>query len=101
MTSYSNSGYDVMNCFAKFEKFLPHSIITPSFRTVGDQMLELDKGLFAPSSYRLGCQNTPYILGLRFRQQMVTSLAADKIADFVDKLHQKIRESVITHKQVD
>ena len=31
MTSYLKSGYDVMNYFAKFEKFLPHSIIIPSF----------------------------------------------------------------------
>ena len=31
MTSYLNNGYDVMSCFAKFEKFLPHSIIIPSF----------------------------------------------------------------------
>ena len=30
MTSYLNNGYDVMNCFAKFEKFLPHSITIPS-----------------------------------------------------------------------
>ena len=33
-----------MNCFAKFEKFLPHSIIIPSFMTVGSQMPELDRG---------------------------------------------------------
>ena len=26
MTSYLSNGYDVMNCFAKFEKFLPHGI---------------------------------------------------------------------------
>ena len=31
-----------MNYFAKFEKFLPHSIIIPSFMTVGSQMPELD-----------------------------------------------------------
>ena len=30
MTSYVNNGYDVMNYFAKFEKFLPHRIIIPS-----------------------------------------------------------------------
>ena len=48
MTSYLNNGYDVMNYFAKFEKFLPHSIIIPSFITVGSQMPELDRGLFAP-----------------------------------------------------
>ena len=33
--SYLNDGYDVMNCFAKFEKFLPHSIII-SFVSVLD-----------------------------------------------------------------
>ena len=42
MTSYLNKGYDVMNCFTKFEKFLPHSIIIPSFMSVGSQMPELD-----------------------------------------------------------
>ena len=41
MASYLNDGYDVMNYFAKFEKFLPHSIIIPSFMTVGSQMPEL------------------------------------------------------------
>ena len=46
MTSYLNNGYDVMNYFAKFEKFLHHSIIIPSFMTVGSQMLEFD--FFAP-----------------------------------------------------
>ena len=41
--------YDVINYFAKFEKFLPHRVIIPSFMTVGSQMLELDKGvLFCP-----------------------------------------------------
>ena len=36
--------------FAKFEKFLPHSIIIPNFLTVGSQMPELDGGggLFCP-----------------------------------------------------
>ena len=47
MMSYLNNGYDVMNYFAKFEKFLPHSI--PSFMTVASQMPELDLGgFFAP-----------------------------------------------------
>ena len=46
MTSYLNNDYDVMNYFAKFEKFLPRSIIIPSFMTVGSQMPELDSGLF-------------------------------------------------------
>ena len=49
MTSYLNDGYDVMNCFAKFEKFLPHSIIISSFMTAGNQMAELEReGAFCP-----------------------------------------------------
>ena len=50
--------------FAKFEKFLPHSIIIP---TVGSQMPELDRvggGGFLPP-YKIGSQNTPYKLGLK------------------------------------
>ena len=67
MTSYLNNGYDVMNDFVKFEKFLPHSIIIPSFMTIGNQMPELDLGDFLPSPppYKVGSQNTPYILGLK------------------------------------
>ena len=34
-----------MNYFAKFEKFLPHSIIIPRFITVGSQMPGLDQGV--------------------------------------------------------
>ena len=48
MTSYLNNGYDVMNNIAKFEKFLPHSIIIPSFMIVGSQMPELDRGALPP-----------------------------------------------------
>ena len=48
ITSYLKNGYDIMNCFVKFEKFLPHSIIIPSFMTVGSQMPELDRGNFLP-----------------------------------------------------
>ena len=52
MTSYLNNSYDIMNYFAKFEKFLPHTIIIPSFMTVGSQMPELGRegggGLFCP-----------------------------------------------------
>ena len=47
-----NNGYDVMNYFAKFEKFSPHNIIIPSFMTIGSQMPELDRwggGAFWPS----------------------------------------------------
>ena len=59
--------YDVMNCFAKFEKFLPHSIIITSFMSVGSQMPELDRrGFFAaPPPYKISTQNTPHKLGLR------------------------------------
>ena len=46
MTSYLNNGYDIMNCLAKFEKFLPHSVTIPSFMSVGSQMAELDLGVF-------------------------------------------------------
>ena len=64
MTSYLNNGYEVINYFAKFEKFLPHSIIIPSFMTVGSQTPELDRGGgFAPPN-KIGSQNTPYKLGL-------------------------------------
>ena len=50
MTLYLNNGYEVMNCFAKFGKVLAHSIIIPSFMTVGSQMAELKReGHFAPS----------------------------------------------------
>ena len=48
MTSYLDNGYDVMIYFAKFEKFLPHSIIIPCFMTIGSQMPELDWGGFLP-----------------------------------------------------
>ena len=65
MMSYLNNGYDIMNCFAKFEKFLPHSITIPSFMTVESQMPELDQGggVF-PTPHKIGGQNTPYKLGL-------------------------------------
>ena len=36
----------------------------PSFMTIGSQMPELDWGAFPPPPYKIGCQNTPYKLGL-------------------------------------
>ena len=57
-----------MNYFAKFEKFLPHSIIIPSFMIVGSQMPESGRMAFLPPPpppYKLGSQNTPYKLGLK------------------------------------
>ena len=65
MTSYLNNGYDVINCVAKFEKFIPNSIIIPSFMSVGNQMPELDRGAFCPP-YKIGSQNTSCKLGLTF-----------------------------------
>ena len=65
MTSYLNNGFDVMNYFAKFEKFIPHSMIIPSFMAIGSQMPEFDRGAFLPPPpYKIGSQNTPYKLGL-------------------------------------
>ena len=71
MTLYLDNGYDVMKYFAKFEKFIPHSIIMPSFMTIGSQMPELDLGAFfaPPPPYKMGCQNTPYKLGLNLQQR--------------------------------
>ena len=59
--SYLNNGYEIMNYFAKFEKFLPHRIIIPSFITVRNQMPELDGEAFSSPlpPYKLGSQNTP------------------------------------------
>ena len=48
MTSYLDNGYDVMKYFAKFEKFISHTIIISSFMTIGSQMPELDQGAFCP-----------------------------------------------------
>ena len=59
-TSYLNNDYDVMNYFANFEKFLPHSIIMQNFLTVRSQM----PGAFLlpapppPPPYELGLSNT-------------------------------------------
>ena len=64
MTSYLDNGFDVIKCFAKFEKLIPHSIIIPSFMTIGSQMPELDPGGFFAPPYKIGSQNTPYKLGL-------------------------------------
>ena len=67
MTSYLNNGYNVMNYFAKFEKSLPHSIIMPSFMTIGSPMPKLDwgGGLFCSPPHKISSQNTLYKLGLR------------------------------------
>ena len=56
-----------MNYFAKFEKFLPHSMFMPSLMTIGSQMPELDWGDILPPTpqYKIGSQNTPYKLGLK------------------------------------
>ena len=58
MTSYLNNGYDVMNYFAKFEKFLPHSIMIPISMSAGSEIAELDPG--APPPNKIGSQNASY-----------------------------------------
>ena len=77
-----------MNYFAKFEKFLPHSIIIPSFMAVGSHMPELDWGAFLPfPPYKLGCQNTPHKLGLnRFSNLQTMFLTFKGLSDRVIKI---------------
>ena len=62
MMSYLNSGNDIMNYFAKFEKFLPHSIIIPSFYEYRKSNARVRRG--GGGAYKIGSQNTPYKLGL-------------------------------------
>ena len=83
MTSYLDNGYDVMKYFAKFEKFIPHSIIIPTFMTIGSQMPELDRGLFCPPPYRIGSQNTQYKLGLNSKAQTSDSEIFTRSGDFL------------------
>ena len=65
MMSHLNNDYDVTNSFAKFEKFLPHRMIIPSFMTVRGHMPELDREAFPPPPpKKKDIQNTPYNLGL-------------------------------------
>ena len=91
MTSYLNNGYDVTKYFAKFEKFIPHSIIMPSFMTVGSQMPELDWGAFSPPPYKIGCQNTPYKLGL-------TLFSSENIISWTN-YNQSLNGSFYTYKR--
>ena len=67
MTSYFNKGYDVINYFVKFEKCIPHSIIIPKFYDYrkSNARVRLGGGFFAPP-YKIGSQNTPYKLGLKW-----------------------------------
>ena len=46
--SYLNNGYDVMNYFAKFEKFIPRGIIIPSFMTSRKSNARVRPGDFLP-----------------------------------------------------
>ena len=41
MTSYSDNGYDVINSFCYFEKFLAYSLFIPSFIVVKCQIAEV------------------------------------------------------------
>ena len=67
----------MMNYFAKFEKFLPHSIIIPSFMTVRSKLPALDGGrggggwgCCPPPPYKLASQNTTYKQGLSGKLQI-------------------------------
>ena len=59
MTPYLNNDYDVMNYFAKFEKFIPQGIIIRCFMTIVSQMPELDRegGGEGFPPYKIGSQN--------------------------------------------
>ena len=84
MTSYLNNGYDVMNYVAKFEKLIPHSIIIPSFMTIGSQMPELDRGLFLPPPpHIIGSQNAPYKLGLRKDTPLIRIYGHGSLSNFL------------------
>ena len=86
MTPYLNNGYDVLNYFAKFEKFLPHSIILKGFMTVGSQMPELDQGEgVCPSPYNLSSQNMPYKPGLTYFPVFVVLYL--KVNENIDQVH--------------
>ena len=66
MMSYLNNGYHVMNCFAKFDKFLPHSIIIPSFDCrKSNGRVRAGGGVLPPPPHKIDDQNTPYKLRLR------------------------------------
>ena len=65
MTSYLDSGYDVMKYFAKFEKFIPQYNYTKFYDYRKSNARVRPGGFFAPPPYEIGCQNTPYKLGLR------------------------------------
>ena len=78
LTSYLNNGYDVMNYFAKFEKFIPR------FMTIGSQMPELDRGFFLPPPpYKIGSQNTPYKLGLRKDTPLIRIHGRGSLSNFL------------------
>ena len=77
MMSYLNNGYDVMSYFAKFKKFLPHTIIIPSFMTVGSEMPELGRGAIWHPPNKIVGQNTPYKLGLIHRQKLILDINSE------------------------
>ena len=79
MASYVNNGHDVINYFAKFEKFIPQNIIIPSLMTIGSQMPELDRGRGDFPSFKIGCQNTPYKLGLKINLTHLKCLLTDLV----------------------
>ena len=63
MTSYLNNGYDVMNCFAKFEKFLPHTTFYDCRKS--NSRIRAGGGILPPPPHKIDGQNTPYKSRLR------------------------------------
>ena len=100
MTSYVDNGYEVIKYFAKFEKFMPYSIIMPSFMTIGSQLPELDcgGGLFCPPPrYKIGSQNTPYKLGLSLtvNERTSTVFEHDDFLNLLGAIHHSENKNVM------
>ena len=65
MTSYLNNGYDVTNCFAKFEYFLPHSNHTKFYDCPkSNGRVRAGGGILPPPPHKIDGQNIPYKLRL-------------------------------------
>ena len=87
MMSYLNSGYDVMNYFAKFEKIIPHSINYTKFYDCWKSNARIRPGgFFAPHPYKIGSQNTPYKLGLRKDTPLIRIYGHGGLSNFLQSV---------------